>query len=79
MAQQAGAPEKFLHTTTAAWTRLIAAAARKGPAGCCFEEWIEAHPELLDRHLLLKHYSKERLESAEARRGWLEPDRRPFS
>jgi len=79
MAQKAGAPEKFLYTTTVAWTRLVAEAIRNDSVACSFEGWIERHPGLLDRQLLLKHYSKERLDSAEARGGWLEPDLLPFS
>jgi hypothetical protein len=79
MAQHAGAPEKFLHTTTVAWMRLVAAATRNDCGERSFEEWIEKHPALLDHHLLLKHYSRERLESAESRAGWLEPDLLPLS
>jgi hypothetical protein len=77
-AQRAGAPQKFNHTATIAWTRLVAAACRKSNSCDSFHEWIKTHPELLNKHLLNEHYSAERLESSEARRGWLDPDLKPL-
>jgi hypothetical protein len=73
-AERAGAPQKFMYTTTIAWTRLVAAACRKSTTCDSFCVWIEAHPELLNKDLLNEHYSAERLESPEARRGWVDPD-----
>jgi hypothetical protein len=78
MALHAGAPQKFLFTTTVAWTRLVAAAQHSGPAANNFSEWILLHPQLLDRDLLNSHYSPGRLETPEARSGWVEPDRAPL-
>jgi len=78
MAQHAGAPQKFLCTTTIAWTRLVASAQQRGPAASNFSEWIYSHPELLDRNLLAKYYSPGRLETPEARSGWIEPDLAPL-
>jgi len=78
MAQHANRPQKFLYTTTVAWTRLVAAAHRQDPKIENFADWARLHPRLLDRTLLTKHYSPGRLETEEARSGWLEPDLRPL-
>lgn len=40
--------------------------------------FIGAHVELNDRKLLLRHYSRDRIHSVEARSRWLEPDLAPF-
>jgi hypothetical protein len=74
MALHANAPQKFLYTTTVAWTRLVAAAQENGGGADNFSEWIQLHPELLDRNLLAKYYSAGSLETQEARSGWVEPD-----
>jgi hypothetical protein len=76
-AERAGVPQKFMHTTTIAWTRLVAAQVNSSPADN-FSEWIETHPELLGRNLLAKYYSPGRLETREARSGWVDPDLTPL-
>jgi hypothetical protein len=73
-AQHAGAPQKFHYTITVAWARLVAAACCKSDACDSFYEWIKSHPELLNRSLMNEHYSAGKLESSEARCGWLHPD-----
>jgi hypothetical protein len=78
MAAHNGALQKFHYTTTVAWLRLVAAAYKAVPVGVSFEEWIVKHPALLDKEHLKAHYTKERLESAEARSGWVEPDLSPL-
>lgn len=69
-----GQPAKFHVTMTRAWVDLIDAARRGhpelGPAAL-----IDACPDLLDRDALLRFYSAERLNSAEARTRWVPPDR----
>ena len=77
-AQRAGVPQKFMYTTTVAWTRLVAAAKTAGPTAINFSEWIQSHPQLLDRRLLANYYSPGRLETEEARSGWVEPDLAPL-
>jgi len=77
-AQHAGAPRKFHYTITIAWTRVVAAATQNGPAVNNFSEWIQSHPDLLDRNLLARYYSPGRLETPEARSGWVEPDLAPL-
>jgi hypothetical protein len=74
----AGVSQKFMHTTTIAWTRLVAAAQISSPRTVNFSKWIQTHPELLDRNLLARHYSPGRLETEEARSGWVEPDLAPL-
>lgn len=78
MAQHAGVPQKFRYTTTIAWARLVAAAQNNLPVAKNFSEWIQFHPGLLNRNLLDKHYSPGRLETPEARAGWVEPDLAPL-
>jgi hypothetical protein len=73
-----GKPEKFHVTMTRAWIRLVAAARERTPHATSFSEFVTAHPHLLDKDSLLKHYSKDRLESAAARACWLEPDLIPL-
>jgi hypothetical protein len=67
-----GEPERYHDTLTTAWARVIAHHA-VGHAGT-FDAFVEAHPRLLDRELLLAHYSRERLFSDEARARFVEPD-----
>jgi hypothetical protein len=65
IAARAGIPDKYHETMTRAWFELISRA-----------DSLEAHPELLDRALLGRYYSRERLEAG--RHGWLEPDLEPL-
>ncbi|PYU74604.1 MAG: hypothetical protein DMG49_04375 [Acidobacteria bacterium] len=73
-----GATEKYHHTLTLAWMRLVVAALVKTPEGCTFEQFFTAHPQLQDSNLLAKYYSKELLETAAAREAWVEPDLQPL-
>jgi hypothetical protein len=77
-ARHAGVPEKFHYTITIAWARLVAAACCKSDSRDSFYEWIKTHPELLDKRLTNEHYSAGRLESSQARCGWLDPDLKPL-
>lgn len=77
MARLHGAPDRYHETITRAWL-LVVAVHRGNQAGGSFDEFIAAHPRLLDRGLLSRHYSRERLMSQEARGAWAEPDLRPF-
>ncbi len=73
-AEKAGVPGKFQCTATVAWSRLIAASREDSKAESTFGEWIASHPEFLDRRLLEKYYSKEKLQSELARATWVPPD-----
>ena len=70
-----GASEKYHHTVTLAWIRLIAAAARSCPT---LEATLSQHPELLDKNWLHGFYSEAVLSSVQARRAWVEPDLAPL-
>jgi hypothetical protein len=79
MAERAGAPQKFLYTTTVAWVRLVAAAMPPEPAqNLSFARWVADHPRLLRKDCLSEFYSKAVLESPGARCGWVEPDLAPL-
>jgi hypothetical protein len=58
--------------------RLVAAALVETPEGFTFEQFLAAHPQLIDTKLLDQFYSKELLQTAAAREGWVEPDLRPL-
>ncbi len=75
-AAQNGVSEKYHHTITVAWMRLVASARRVTPEVCAFEAFLERHPGLLDIKSLIQYYSAARLEGVEARAGWVEPDLR---
>jgi hypothetical protein len=72
-----GEPERYHETLTTAWARVIAhhalAHTDRG-----FDAFLAAHPRLLDRELLLAHYSRERLFSPTARARFVEPDLEPL-
>jgi hypothetical protein len=73
-----GSPDKFNFTQTYAWVRLIAAAQRESLRVRTFEEFVVAHPELLDVNAVGRYYSKFVLDSPAARAGWVEPDISPL-
>jgi hypothetical protein len=73
-----GKAQKFHYTQTRAWVRLIADAQHKTQDLSSFEEFVAAHPELLDANALAHYYSKSVLESPAARIGWVEPDVSPL-
>ena len=73
-----GATQKYHHTLTLAWMRLVAAALVETPEGTTFEQFITAHPQLEGTNLLAKYYSKELLQTAAARETWVEPDLQPL-
>jgi len=73
-----GATQKYHHTLTMAWMRLVASALVETPEKSTFEQFMAAHPELSCKNLLAHYYSKELLESAAAREAWVEPDLQPL-
>ena len=73
-----GISEKYHHTITLVWLRLVAAAIRKTPGAVTLEKLIEQHAELLDQNLAFQFYSRGRLLSDAARSRWIEPDLRPL-
>ncbi len=73
-----GATQKYHHTLTLAWMRVVAAALVETPDGHTFEEFIAAHPQLKDTKLLDQYYSKKLLQTVAARETWVEPDLQPL-
>ncbi len=72
-----GHPERYHDTITRAWVRVVALAAVRTGAST-FDGLLAAHPELLDKRLLLRHYSAGVLGSPAARAGWVPPDLHPI-
>ena len=67
-------------TITCAYVRLLAAFAASRPAGEAIDATVAAllASPLAAREVLTRHYSRERLFSVAARRGWVEPDLAPL-
>lgn len=79
LAAKFGVPEKFNHTLSEALMRIMARR-MVGEAGCDFESFLQANPDLVDDALgvLAHHYSDRRLHSPAAHAAWVEPDRKPI-
>jgi hypothetical protein len=79
LAEKFGAPEKFNHTLTEALMRIMAQR-MTATAAKDLERFLQANKELVDdaQGVLARHYSPERLASAAAKTGWVEPDREPI-
>ncbi len=73
-----GVSEKYHHTITLAWMRLIAAAVRLTPHINDFNQFAMAHAFLFEVKLPWAFYSSERMGSEEARTGWVELDLHPL-
>lgn len=73
-----GATKKFNYTQTRAWVRLVAHACEQSAANASFAEFATGYPKLFDKSALAAHYSKQLLESDEARSAWVEPDLLPL-
>ena len=73
-----GKADKFHYTMTRAWLELILDARRHCP-GARPSVLLERCPALTDASALSRFYSPAVLASAEARAGWVPPDRRPLS
>jgi hypothetical protein len=73
MAEKAGKPQAFNQTITMAFLALIAERMQMQEAAD-FAAFVSAHPELLDKSVLLRWYPAARLGSAAARRTFLLPD-----
>lgn len=73
-AAAAHVPQKYHETITVLWMRLLADAASRVATPCELAELFERCPELADKDLPLKYYSRERLFSEEARGRWVAPE-----
>jgi len=77
LALRNGVAGLYHDTLTRAWVYAVAAAtARSRPA--TFAELLVRHPQLLDKQLLLRHYTPDLLASSRARAMWVAPDLLPI-
>lgn len=67
----------YFETLTRVWLHLVRDASRRCGATTSLE-LLERCPEILDRALPLRHYTRERLMSARARAVFVEPDLAPL-
>ena len=74
----ARAPQKYNATVTRAWTEIVGHHVAADPSITDFNAFVEQNPALLDKRLLIRHYTAATLASAQARAGWVEPDVAPF-
>ncbi len=72
------AATKYHETMTRAWLLAVRHFLEETESSCCADEFIDAHPEMLDPAVMLTHYSADRLFSAEARADFIEPDLDPI-
>lgn len=72
-------PEFGYHETiTRFWMAMVARVRNADPGHADSCSFCAAHPELLDKGLLSRHYTKALLLGAEARRRYVEPDLAPM-
>ena len=69
-----GASQKYHHTMTLAWMKLVAAAREETFESSNFATFAERHPELFNVEALNLYYSTARLAGSEAKAEWVEPD-----
>ena len=67
----------FHVTLTRAWLVLMEAALRR-TAASTFDEFAAAHPDLLDKDRIYRHYRRETIAGPQARAGWVAPDLQPL-
>jgi hypothetical protein len=77
LAASHGVPQRFHHTLTVAWVRIIDDARRAHP-DLAFDALVDACPCLLDKDAPLRFYTRDRLYSDEARTTWVEPNLKQF-
>ena len=68
----------YHETLTVGWLHLIAARMDKTSPRVDSDSFCNANPDLLDRFLLREFYSVERIRTLQAKREFVEPDRRPL-
>ena len=73
-----GVADKYHETITTFWLLLVKQAIELAPQASTFEALLAAHPQLLDKSLLGRHFTKQLVANPAARVDWLEPDVRPM-
>lgn len=69
---------KYHETMTRAWILAVRHFLEKTATARSADEFIDAHPQMLDPAIMLTHYSADRLFSDEARADFIEPDLDPI-
>jgi hypothetical protein len=64
----------FHETLTVAWLRLVAARLQDTPSAADSDAFCDGNPDLLDKSILRRFYSSDRIVSWEAKRRFVEPD-----
>jgi hypothetical protein len=72
------APQKYNATVTRAWSEIVAHHVQADQSVTDFTVFAAAHPALLDKRLLSRHYTSATLAFPTARTGWRKPDLAPF-
>jgi hypothetical protein len=72
-----GMPDRYHETITRSWVHVVALHRALDPADS-FDAFMAAHPVLLTKDLLDRHYSPPVLHSELARAHWAEPDLHAF-
>ena len=73
-AAASNAAHKYHETITILWMRLLADAAARVPGAGDLDALLAQCPELADKNLPLRYYTRERLFSDEARTRWIPPE-----
>jgi hypothetical protein len=73
-ATQHGQADKYHETLTRFWVRIVSHLIDTRPDIAAFERFLEAYPQLLDKALPYRHWSRETMQSQAARARWVEPD-----
>ena len=77
LASAQGVPQRYNQTTTDAWIAIVAHC-RADAGRTSFDELLDRYQWLLDKRILMRHYSSRTLASDAARRRWVDPDVMPI-
>ncbi|MBX3082130.1 MAG: hypothetical protein KF716_10900 [Anaerolineae bacterium] len=77
-AHHLGADRKYHETITVFWAQVVALAISFTPDIADFTAFVATHPHLLDKSILMRHYSGATLATEAARHTWVEPDLIPL-
>ncbi|MBA3872545.1 MAG: hypothetical protein H0X30_25690 [Anaerolineae bacterium] len=73
-AARLGATTKYHETMTVFWARVVQHMIQDQPQIDDFDDFLVYFPQILDSHLIERHYSADVLRSPLARQQWVEPD-----
>lgn len=69
-----GHAPRYHETMTQFWVRIVGHMVQARPDIEDFDTFLGAFPQLLDKSLPFRHWSRETMGSAAARAGWVDPD-----